>query len=239
MIIRFCILSALILLSFPSAGSAQNDKGSISLGFAQNAGNTNTSSFNGKLKLSREMDKYRIFFNAKNNTSATDGKTTKEETDVDLRGELRIGRFFPFWDVRFYRNPFRKFASRIATGPGLGYYFIKTENVYLTGGYYVHYDIDNLTEQSDRKTKYFMQHLEIRNRFYFTDSLKFKQKAIYKLSTRTSADYYVYYTVTLEDSITKTLSLEVRYFANYQNEPVSADVRRVDSTFTTGIKFKF
>jgi len=239
MIIRFCILATLILLSCPSDGSAQKDKGSISLGFAQNAGNTNTSSFNGKLKLSREVEKYRIFFNAKNNTNSTDGKTTQEETEVDLRGELRIGRFFPFWDIRYYRNPFRKFTSRIATGPGLGYYFIKTERVYLTGGYYVHYNVDNLTEQSDRETKYFMQHVEVRNRFYFTETLKFKQKAIYKISTRTGADYYVDYTATLEDGITKTLSLEIGYSLNYQNEPVSADVRRVDTAFTTGITFKF
>ncbi len=239
MIIRFYLLVALILLSCPSNGSAQNYEGSVSLGFAQNTGNTNTSSLNGKLQLAREMEKYRIFLNAANNTSSTDGTTTQEETDVNLRGELRMRRFFPFWDVRYYRDPFRKFASRITTGPGLGYYFIKTETVYLTGSYYVHYNTETLTERSDRKTEYFMQDVEIRNRFYFTDTLKLKQKAIYQISTRTGGDYYVDYTATLENSITKTLFIEIAYSTKYQNEPVSADVRRVDTTFTTGIKFKF
>ena len=218
------------------------NEGSVSLGYRRTGGNTDTANLSFNFDFSYEREKYRLFLDGKSAYSETNGIKSDDENEVDLRAELRIDRLFPFWNVNYLKSPFKGYDNRLSTGPGCGYYFIKTEQTYLTASAYVLYNRDTFI-QSDKEgnieEKHFMNYLETRFRHKFNDSIKFKEKFILKVSSKSDQDYYLYYEGSVENSLTENFGLEFKIIADYANIPPSEGVKMLDSKFITAVKYSF
>ncbi len=216
---------------------------SISLGYVQTTGNTETSTINVKSSYIYKTDSKRIYFDLNALYGETSGEKTSENITSNLRVEKRFLPYFVFWDVHYYRNPFQAYKYSIGSGPGIGKYFFHTDRLYLTGSYYVYYVYNELNQPSyftnKEREKYFLHHIEERFRVKLLKNLKFKEKLIYKVSSRKSEDYFVYFESSLINNLTKNLALEISYTANYQNIPIGSKIKRLDTTFSTLVQYSF
>lgn len=230
-------LALILILS----GNASGKDGSFSLGYQRYEGNTDNADLTVSGSIQRERETNRIFLSAVSAYGENDGVKNREETEIDLRFELRYGKLFPFWDTNYYHNRFRNYDYRIATGPGAGYYFIKTDRSYLTASYYLHYNNDRLIEAQavEKESSYYMNNIEERFKYKFTKSLKIKHKGIYRVSSRGGDDYYLYGDLKLVNDLTESLALEFIYTYNYQNLPEAEGVDKLDTSASTLISFKF
>lgn len=246
-LITLCVISALIPISTraeeqtaaekptaakPSA-SIGTTKASLSLGMVQTSGNSETTIFNSKAHLSRKQGIYRVKLDGLYIYGESGGASFAEKVDVTNRWEMRLNSYFPFWDFSYYRDPFQKYDYRIAAGPGLGYYFIKTDGAYLSASYYVRSHNDHLIGEDERYVNYTMQFIEERAKYSFTENLSLSQKLIYSISDRRDEDYFVDFETALKNKISKKLALELSYVARYQNKPVDITVKRLDTTIST------
>jgi len=207
--------------------------GGISLGWVQTSGNTDTQTFNTKGNLLYKRDRYRVSLAGQYVYAENEGVTTAEKVDVNNRWELRLNSFFSFWDIKYYRNPFQKYDYRLSTGPGLGYYFYKTEKTYLSASYYVHAHQDHITGVDEKYLGYTVHNVEQRFRRRISEGLKLREKIIYSLTDRQDGDYFIDFEVSLKNKLTKHLALEISYEADYQNKPVDPTVKRLDTTVST------
>ncbi|MFQ5432168.1 MAG: YdiY family protein [Nitrospinota bacterium] len=221
----------------PSAVQAQTaqdeTEASLSLGLVQTSGNSVTTTFNSKANVSRKKGIYRIRLDGLYTYGESGGKSFAEKVDVTNRWEMRLNSYFPFWDISYYRDPFQKYDYRIATGPGLGYFFIKTDTAYLSASYYVRSQNDHLIGENEKYVNYTMQFIEERAKFSFTENLSLTQKLIYSISDRKHEDYFVNFEAALKNKINSRLALELSYAARYQNKPVDVTVKRLDATIST------
>ncbi|GMT42320.1 MAG: hypothetical protein IEMM0002_0731 [bacterium] len=203
------------------------------------SGNTETKTLSLKASLKVKKENRRVYLEAYYIYGETYGESTMEKIDVNNRWELRLNGFFPFWDIKYYRNPFQKYGYRLSTGPGLGYYFFKSEKTYLSASYYIQSHYDYLTGEVERYVNYTVHNMEARFRYKFDENLKFRQKVLYRLSDRQPGDYWVDFEVSIVNNLTKRLALELSYTANYQNKPVDPSVKRLDTTLSTFLVVRF
>jgi len=222
-------------------GNVSAKDGSFSLGYQRHEGNTDSADLALNASIQRERETYRVFLAGLSNYGEAGGIKNQEESEIDLRLELRFDRLFPYWDTNYYHNRFRNYDYRIATGPGVGYYFVKTDRSYLTASYTLHYNKDRLIEahENEMESAYYMNKFEERFKYKFTDTLKIKQKGIYRLSNKSADDYYLLCELKLVNDLTKSLALEFVYVYDYQNMPEAEGVDKLDTSASTLIKFKF
>lgn len=244
---NFCPIALALTITFSaSALSAQESEkpvgeteASLSLGLVDTAGNSETTTFNSKANLSWKRGKYRVRLDGLYLYAESGGESVAEKVDVTNRWEIRLNSFFPFWDINYYRNPFQKYGYRIATGPGLGYFFIKNETAYLSASYYIRSHYDHLTGDDERYVNYTMHNVEERARYRFTDSLSLMQKLVYSISDRKADDYFVDFEALLKNKFTERLALEFSYVTSYQNKPVDPTVKKRDTTISTFLVIKY
>lgn len=206
---------------------------SLSLGLVETSGNSETTTFNSKMHLARKKGIYRVRLDALYIYGESGGVSFAEKVDATNRWEMRLNSYFPFWDISYYRDPFQKYGYRIATGPGLGYFFIKTDTAYLSASYYVRSHYDHLLGENERRVNYTMQFIEERAKYSFTENLSLTQKLIYSVSDRKDEDYFVDFETALKNKISRRLALELSYVARYQNKPLDSTVKRLDTTIST------
>ncbi len=84
-----------------------------------------------------------------------------------------------------------------------------------------------------------MHNIEERFKFSFNENLYFKQKLLYSLNNENFKDYYIDFELSLINKLTQHLSLQITYLAKYQNIPKENLIKRLDTTFTTGIVIEF
>jgi len=212
---------------------------SLSLGLVQTSGNSETTTFNSKAHYSIRRGIYSFRLDGLYLYGESGGANFAEKVDVTNRWEMRLNSYFLFWDFTYYRDPYQKYGYRIATGPGLGRFFIKTDTAYLSASYYVRSHSDHLIGADDRYVNYTVQFIEERAKYSFTENLSLKQKLIYSISDRKSGDYFVDFEAALKNRINKRLALELSYVARYQNRPVDVSVKRLDTTITTYLVIKY
>ncbi len=211
----------------------------IALGYSQTSGNTNTKALNLKSTYVKKKEKYRIYLFANGMYAESNDIKMAEEIDLKTRFEYRKARTFFFWDIRYYRNPFQNFTQRLATGPGIGYYFSHSEKFYLTGSYYLYYYKDKVSNTISYTDRYFMHNVEERFKYSLSSNLALRQKLIYSLNNENSKDYYIDFELSLINNLTEHLSLSIVYSYNYQNQPKEAGIKRTDTAFTTNIIISF
>lgn len=236
----FSLLVLFPLFAFSLETSEENlKKGFITFGYSQSQGNIDVSTASLTANYTVKYPTYRLYFDLKVLYGTSMGEKNAEQIDGKFRYELRKGKFFPFWDVQYYRNPFQNFEHRLATGPGIGYYVTRTEERYISVSYYLYmyYDvIKNITEQED---KTLFHNIEERFKYYFTENLFFKEKGIYSVSNENFQNYYINVELNLINKITEKIGLQLSYIINYQNIPKEENIKRLDTTFTTSIMYNF
>ena len=206
---------------------------SLSLGLVQTSGNSETTTFNSKIHYAIKRGIYRIRLDGLYLYGESVGENFAERVDATNRWEMRMDSYFLFWDISYYRDPFQKYGYRIATGPGLGRFFIKTSSAYFSASYYVRSHNDHLIGIDNQYINYTMQHVEERVKYSFADNISFTQKLIYSVSDRKDGDYFLNFEAALKNRINKRLAIEFSYVARYQNRPVDITVKRLDTTITT------
>ncbi|RMA93128.1 DUF481 domain-containing protein [Hydrogenothermus marinus] len=216
---------------------------SLSLGYVQTTGNSETNTINLKSDYKYKFDSKRIYFNLNGIYGTSKGEKTAEEISGNLRLEKRYLPYFVFWDINYYRNPFQSYEHSVKTGPGLGIYLYESKKAKLSLAYYLYYVYNKLNAPSPfsntDEEKYYLHNIEERFKIKFTKNLKLKQKLIYKLTSRKMQDYFVYFESSLINALTKHLALEIDYVATYQNIPIEADIKRLDTKFSTLIQYSF
>ncbi len=231
-----------VLLPLSIAFSSEEEKvkkGFITFGYSQSQGNIDVSTASLTANYTVKYPTYRFFFDLKVLYGTSLGEKNAEQIDGKLRYELRRGRYFPFWDIQYYRNPFQNFEHRIATGPGIGYYILHEEEKYLSVSYYLYLYYDVIKNISKYTDKTFFHNIEERFRYYFTDTLSFKEKGIYSVSNENFQNYYLNVEFNVINKITEKLGLQLSYIVNYQNIPKEKGIKRLDTTFTTSIMYNF
>ncbi len=211
----------------------------IAIGYSQTSGNTDTKSLNLKTNFVRKKEDKRIYLFGYLLYGESEGIKIAEEIELKGRIEKRQNRAFFFWDLRFFRNPFQNFEYRLAIGPGIGYYFSRSEKFYLTGSYYLYYYYDKISNGVNFIDRYFMHNIEERFKFNFNQNLALRQKLIYSLNNENFEDYYLDFETSIINKLTKHLSLQIAYLAKYQNIPKENIIKRLDTTFTTSIIIQF
>ncbi len=236
----------LILFSFIGFSyGADKDTGKVSFGFVQTSGNSETTTLKGALSYTNKGDIYRVYIDASGLYGSSKGKKNAEEIKLKTRFERRFLPLFIFWDIKYYRNPFRGYSQSIGTGPGVGVYILNNDKLYLTLSYYVYRVINKLTDRYTSETftknteRYYQHHIEERFKWKILRNLSFKEKLVYKITSRAKEDYFVDLYTAIESKITDRLSLEISYTANYQNRPVGKKIKRTDTIFMTGINYSF
>ena len=237
------VLTTLLGISF--SYGADKGKGSFSLGFVQTSGNSETTTVKGTLSYTNKGNIYRVYINSSVLYGSSNGEKNAEEIKFNGRFERRFLPLFVFWDVNYYRNPFKGYRQSLGTGPGAGIYIINNDRLYLTLGYYVYRVVNKLTdkyssENFDKSTeRYFQHHIEERFKWKILKNLSLKEKLIYKITSRSNEDYFIDFYTAIENKITNRLSLEISYTVNYQNRPVGKKIKKTDTIFMTGIKYSF
>ena len=237
----FLILFIFIGFSY----GADKDTGKVSFGFVQTSGNSETTTVKGALSYTNKGDIYRIYIDASALYGSSKGEKNAEEIKLKTRFERRFLPLFIFWDINYYRNPFKGYNQSLGTGPGVGVYILNNDKLYLTLSYYVYRVINKLTDKYsssdiDNKTeRYYQHHIEERFKWKILPNLSLKEKLIYKITSRAKEDYFVDLYTAIESKITDRLSLEISYTVNYQNRPVGKKIKRTDTIFMTGIKYSF
>lgn len=227
-----------ICLLYPAVALAQDEykpEASITLGYVQTSGNSETKALSLKANHKRKRPTYKITSDLFTIYGESDGDRDTEKIDFKTRFELRRERYFPFFDFKYYRNPFQKYEYRISAGPGIGYYVFKSKKQYLPVSYYLYYNSDKLIDADRKYRSYFVHNVEERFKHRFTKTLSFKEKIVYSLTDRGTGDYYIDFEAGIVNKITKRLGLEVSFIANYQNRPVEASVERLDTTLMTSL----
>jgi putative salt-induced outer membrane protein len=240
------LFTVILLIFSTSALPAQDTKkpvdeteASLSFGLVDTSGNSDTTTFNSKAHILRKKGIYRVALDGLYIYAESGGESVAEKVDITNRWEMRLDSFFPFWDINYYRNPFQKYDYRIATGPGLGYFFLKTEKAYFSASYYIRSHYDHLIGEEEKFVNYTMHNVEGRARYKFTDSLSFTQKVVYSISDRKPADYFFDFEALLKNRISERLALEFSYVASYQNKPVDPTVKRLDTTISTFLVIEY
>jgi len=228
-----------ILVSSSLAQEAEK-KGFITFGYSQSQGNIDVATASLTANYVVKYPTYRLFFDLKVLYGTAQGQKNAEQIDGKLRYELRRGRYFPFWDLIYYRNPFQNFEHRIATGPGIGYYITRGKKKYLSVSYYLYYYYDVIKELSTTiEDRTLFHNIEERFRYKFTRTLTFKEKGLYSVSDENFQNYYINIELNLINKITKKLGLQISYYINYQNIPKEDQIKRLDTTLTTSIMYNF
>lgn len=237
----FVVLFFLLFFTFLYAQEEEKEKkGFITFGYSQSQGNIDVSTASLTANYTVKYPKYRLFFDLKILYGTSQGEKNAEQIDGKLRYELRRGKYFPFWDILYYRNPFQNFEHRVATGPGVGYYITKTEKKYLSISYYLYYYYDVINNTLINKIDRTLFHnIEERFKYHFTENLSFKQKGLYSVSNENFQNYYTNIELNLINKITQNLGLQVSYIINYQNIPKEKGIKRLDTTLTTSIMYNF
>ncbi len=237
----FLILFTFIGFSY----GADKDTGKVSFGFVQTSGNSETTTLKGALSYTNKGDIYRIYIDASGLYGSSKGKKNAEEIKLKTRFERRFLPIFVFWDINYHRNPFKGYRQSLGTGPGIGVYILHNDKLYLTVSYYIYRVINKLTgrytsEKFIKNTeRYYQHHIEERFKWKILPNLSFKEKLIYRITSRTKEDYFIDLYTAVESKITDRLSLEISYTVNYQNRPVGKKIKRTDTIFMTGIKYSF
>lgn len=234
----------LCLLSLSLALDEKKQNFSVSLGIVATSGNSQTTTVRGNIDYAYKGETWREYLKLTVLYGESKGEKNAERIEGWGRLEKRFFPIFVFWDINYYRNPFQGYEHSIGIGPGVGIYIFKNEKIYLSTSYYVYRIYNELTDKytvpiTNYIENYFLHHIEERFKIKISENIKFKQKIIYKLTSRTNKDYFITAENSLENKIIKNLSMEISYNINYQNLPVGDDIKKLDTIFITSIKYTF
>jgi putative salt-induced outer membrane protein len=234
-LIRFIVISiflACIILSGLAPAVAADEEGKVQkpeklwkarleLGYTETSGNTDTTSFSGKLNFTHEARRDRYYLKAESLYSKDSGVETANRFSTEASWEHTISGslFFTAITAGYLTDTYAGYNSRIYGGPGMGYDVIKTDDQHLKTLLSAIYYVDDYTGTDPDEDKYWSGQVRVDYRLNITKGLVFKQNVEYTAKLSDTHKYFVDSGTSLEAAISSYLSMGLNYTVNYQNEP--------------------
>ena len=227
-----------VFLGFTFVASAEDWKGGLEVGATLTDGNSNTEGVNFDLD-------YGFVWNTKNEILIDAGYKYGESADlknvdnssVMLQYNRAINeRVFGHTEARYEMDDIADLDHRLVVGlgPGLGYYFMKTEETELAAEIgFAWVDQDQAGVEDD----WIVLRLAERFEHKFNDSSRIFQKMEYLPETEEFENYLLSFEVGVESGFTKRSALRISVLNKYDSEP-EAGVEKNDVTLKGGIVFK-
>lgn len=241
--IKLFLVALLLSINFSFSQEQTEHKLNLSFGINKADGNTKLTLINTKINYRYTKGEFQIKSDMNSLFSQSRSRKTAERISFDNRFEIKQKPYFYFLDLNYYRNPFQSYQHSIMFSffPGIGRYIYDDKDLYLTVSYYPYYVYNHLNTVSifsgSNKEDYILHNIEMRFSKSISDNTNFKTKFIYKISDRTIDDYFLLSESSLTTTITKRIALELSYNFYYQNIPVLTKINRVDTIFSTLIRF--
>jgi len=217
-------------------------KGSVSFGYNTTAGNSETSLFNIKLRLDKEVDKNIYLFEFNNGYGQTQNATTLEdETNIDYSSA--VGEYKRLLNERWYygintdfrRDEIADVKYRVRINPLIGLFLIKEENLSLSFDVSPGYLFEEVGGIED---DYFAPRLNERLDWQISEKTKIFQSAAVTFSVDDSDNYLVEAEAGVESNFYKNLSLIVSVKDVYDNQP-AAGFEKNDLLVLTSLGLNF
>ncbi len=237
--VKRSFLLALASVTFAKEGTDQKLWSvHVELSYVRTSGNVETQTLSQKAEIKREGKVNRLFFKNSTLYATQEEKETANRLNMTLRWErLFTERFFAFLTGGYQRDRFSGYEYRWNCGPGVGYDILKTEKHELKGlvstlYYYNKLEEDGVDNYGTLKASAYYQ-------WNILENLRFKESLSYLVDLADTRTYFINSETSLEVRINSFASLGVGYKVAYQNRPPSANVRRVDTTFSTSLIIDF
>lgn len=252
---RIVIAAVLILAAAPFALQAQTiapkaltipestswDKptawtGTVGAGLSFQRGNTDSTQASANADVSRTTIDDRILFHGLYVRNEVDGDTNANNTLLTGRYEHNLSpQWFGFGQADYERDTLNDLTFRQTYGSGVGYRFIRTEEIQLNLYTGLAYTIENNIVEDNRKG---VQAL-VGNEFVLNmspDSV-FRETFAYYPAMGNSKERYQFQT-TVTSKLVGIVALQVSFIAKYRGE-VPEGNKHSDYTLITGLTAKF
>jgi putative salt-induced outer membrane protein len=237
------ILASAITLSAQS-GLAAEWLGEAELGYVMKDGNSDSSTLNSKLKLSRESApwKHTLRLEASNSSSATTDATTGEETTIrsaekyvaEAKTDYKFTKkSYMFALANYQEDKFSGFAYEGTLAAGYGREVIKNDTLALSfeagPGYHV-VELDNGIDEEDAIIR-LGQELS----WKISETAKFKQSLTVEDGEENTVSEFK---ASLTSNLVKDFALKLGYAAKYTQE-VPLDKKHADTETTITLVYSF
>jgi putative salt-induced outer membrane protein YdiY len=223
-----------------SATEAETNVWELSVygGFAAKSGNTTSSSYNYGGEFHRDGKVYRGELKLDGSYSKTEEQVTTSQSEAS--GELRRmlnENWFAYGTLSALHDEIKDLSYRMRTGPGMGYYFVDSEELTAdisSGPLYV----------CEKKAGYTSGYLAWRFAqgidWQITDTLRWWVLTEADVDTTDTAAYIITFKTGIENKINSNLSLIVVLKDDYDSQPeISGRIKKNDMEISTGLRYAF
>jgi putative salt-induced outer membrane protein len=209
---------------------------SAGLGFTLTRGNSDTLLFTGNLQTSKKAVSYEINAGA----DATYGEIESKKNAESFHGfgqynRLFAERWYGYFRIDGLHDAIADVEYRFTLGPGLGYYFIKTDQNRLSaevGPAFIY-------EKQGSDTKgYFTARVGERFEHKFSEKARLWQTVEFLPQVDDFDNYIINGEIGVETPLTRKLSLRTYLQDTYDNQPAPGR-KKNDLKLVTGIAYKF
>ncbi len=231
-----------------AAGAAENWTSESEVGLIVNEGNAESQAVSlknlTKYKLT-EQDTFTFrgeYFQSEGTVNTVTLRTS-ENSLLELKYEKMFSEMFGgFATVSWAKDNFRGFEDRLEVGPGVSYYFIKSDdqNFLTEHGYLFRQETAYLEGPQSGPTdniSFYRAYVEANAKFSPTLSGKFWVES--KLNLKDTEDVEVRLEPSLSVMLYGNFSLGLAYRYSFDNVPPKAGLLRVDTMYMTTLKAKF
>jgi putative salt-induced outer membrane protein YdiY len=244
------VYTFITLLSITGSFSyaAENWASESELGLVVNQGNAESQSVSVKNLSSYKLTE-KDTFTFKGEYFQSEGvvggvnQLTSENALAEVKYERMISEMFgAFATTSWSKNNFRGFEDRFEFGPGLSYYFLKSDNqnLFTEHGYLFRQETAYLPgpPSGDRNSISFYR-AYVEGNAKISPTLSGRLWVESKLNVENTEDVEVRIEPSLSVMVYGNLSLGLAYRYNFDNVPPEAGLLRVDTTYMTTLKAKF
>lgn len=211
-------------------------KTSASAGMTLTSGNTDTMMVNASILSDRKWDRNELSLGA----SATYGETDDETTASSVSGFGQYNRLFSdrvygYFRVDALHDDIAKVDYRVSLSPGVGYYFVKTPKVTLSGEVGPGLVFERLDGD---ETTYFTLRFGEKFTWQINERARFWQMLDYSPKVDEWSDYVINAEAGIETDITKHLALRLAALDSYRSCPAPGR-KENDFKFIASAVYKF
>jgi putative salt-induced outer membrane protein len=220
------------------ASSPRSWKASVHAGFSVQSGNVNSKAYNGGVDFSRRGRLYRSNLRADGSYGQLEGQTTVAKSEA--LGEVRRmfnESWFSYGVLSAQHDDLKDLSYRVKAGPGIGYYFIDTEELSAdvsSGPLLVR---ERTTEaQSGYIAWRFAQGLN----WQITKTFRWSASTEVVMDSTEAVAYTVAFKTGVETKINEALSLLITAEDDYDSHPDGGEnVEKNDFEISTGVRYRF
>ena len=218
--------------------SAQEKKWntSVEVSYVNTSGNTSTQTFSGKFELKGENEANRFLFNTGFLHSRDDGEDKANRLNSEMRYEhVFSGRLFGFVGTGYLRDTFAGYEHRISAGPGLGVDLLKGEVHTLKGLLSSEYVYELFATKDGGSDDFVTAKLGVSYGWKIKENIVYALAVNSSLSLKDTEKYYINAEISLNVSVSETISIGMRYMLNYQNLVPASGIEHTDTSFLTSL----